>query len=319
MFRPAVILMLVLLLTPVAVVAVPPEKGPQQVLEQNLDANGYIRVHEQGTVPVQGAVSVDNLVDVLTRLDTILTRMEQAFQVGGSVEVTNLPLQPRADDPGISALRVLEQGTVNVAVANWPPLPDVGNVNVVSPSPLPISGAVSLATVAGDPLYPVQVANMPGQPVPVAGVVNVGNLPPVQQVAGAVEVSNFPTSQQVEVTGPVDHMGNVRMATGRRAQTVFLGTVQIAPGTPYEYPPLDVSGAEMVRLWCWTDYWDSLWNADIFWQVGPGARVLAWSPVVGPLWSVRDLTPVKGPYMVFWVRNHTSQTVTVSAYAYITW
>jgi len=39
----------------------PPRPEPQPVVEQNVDANGYIRVHEQGTTTVTGQVNVGNL------------------------------------------------------------------------------------------------------------------------------------------------------------------------------------------------------------------------------------------------------------------
>src|SRR3989442_15590803 len=41
--------------------AAPPPPGPQQVREQNLDASGFIRVHEQGMANVTGTVNVGNL------------------------------------------------------------------------------------------------------------------------------------------------------------------------------------------------------------------------------------------------------------------
>src|SRR3970040_1442942 len=39
----------------------PTRPEPQPVVEQNVDANGYIRVHEQGTTTVTGQVNVGNL------------------------------------------------------------------------------------------------------------------------------------------------------------------------------------------------------------------------------------------------------------------
>src|SRR3990172_168377 len=41
--------------------AAPPPPSPTQVREQNLDGNGLIRVHEQGTANVAGTVNVGNL------------------------------------------------------------------------------------------------------------------------------------------------------------------------------------------------------------------------------------------------------------------
>jgi hypothetical protein len=41
--------------------AAPPPPGDQKVREQNLDASGFIRVHEQGTANVTGTVNVGNL------------------------------------------------------------------------------------------------------------------------------------------------------------------------------------------------------------------------------------------------------------------
>ena len=41
--------------------AAPPPPSPQPVREQNLDASGFIRVHEQGTANVAGTVNVGNL------------------------------------------------------------------------------------------------------------------------------------------------------------------------------------------------------------------------------------------------------------------
>lgn len=47
----------------------------------------------------------------------------------------------------------------------------------------------------------VIVTNTSSSPVPVAGTVNVGNLPGTQPVSGTVSVGNFPATQNVNVTG----------------------------------------------------------------------------------------------------------------------
>lgn len=47
----------------------------------------------------------------------------------------------------------------------------------------------------------VLVVNTSSSPVPVAGTVNVGNLPSTQQVSGTVNVGNLPATQNVNVTG----------------------------------------------------------------------------------------------------------------------
>jgi hypothetical protein len=63
----------------------------------------------------------------------------------------------------------------------------------------------------------VLVMNTSSNPVPVAGTVNVGNLPASQAVTGTVNVGNFPTSQNVNVTG-----GSVTAA--QKVSTVLKGT-----------------------------------------------------------------------------------------------
>lgn len=47
----------------------------------------------------------------------------------------------------------------------------------------------------------VLVTNTSSNPVPVAGTVNVGNLPASQPVSGTVSVGNFPATQNVNVSG----------------------------------------------------------------------------------------------------------------------
>jgi hypothetical protein len=46
--------------------AQPPPPPPVKVVEQNLDANGFIKVHEQGTVTIGGgSIAVTNLPSTL--------------------------------------------------------------------------------------------------------------------------------------------------------------------------------------------------------------------------------------------------------------
>ena len=66
-----------------------PAAGPPpglNVLEQNVDANGLIRVHEQGTVPVTGTVDIGNAPAVQA-----VSVTNPSLPVTGSVEVTNFP------------------------------------------------------------------------------------------------------------------------------------------------------------------------------------------------------------------------------------
>jgi hypothetical protein len=61
----------------------------QPVEEQNLDANGNIKVHEQGTVKVKGTLGVRNMADLLAKLDALLTQLQGMLNVQGSVEVVS--------------------------------------------------------------------------------------------------------------------------------------------------------------------------------------------------------------------------------------
>jgi hypothetical protein len=64
-------------------------QNPLLVLEQNKDANGYIKVHEQGTVPVTGTVNVGTVSGTQNVHVT-----NTAVPVSGTVEVSNFPAGP---------------------------------------------------------------------------------------------------------------------------------------------------------------------------------------------------------------------------------
>lgn len=68
-----------------------------------------------------------------------------------------------------------------------------------------LAGIFALGGLAGPTLAAqvttVLVVNSSSSPVPVAGTVNVGNLPTSQAVTGTVNVGNFPASQNVNVSG----------------------------------------------------------------------------------------------------------------------
>ena len=97
--------------------AAPPPPGPQQVREQNLDASGFIRVHEQGTanvnltnasVPVSGTVNVGNLravqdVNVISQASESgrLIELGTVSSPGGYV---TLPLVDVSDCSGMLAM-----------------------------------------------------------------------------------------------------------------------------------------------------------------------------------------------------------------------
>jgi len=72
---------------------------PLSVREQNLDASGFIRVHEQGTASVSGTVGLSSSANTV-KLDP----------TANSVSVTN------TDNNG--NVKVHEQGTANVNVTN---------------------------------------------------------------------------------------------------------------------------------------------------------------------------------------------------------
>jgi hypothetical protein len=64
-----------------------------------------------------------------------------------------------------------------------------------------LAGAVSTPfAVAGSGSAPVVVTNPTSSPIPVAGSVNVGNLPATQAVSGTLNVGNFPSTQAVSGT-----------------------------------------------------------------------------------------------------------------------
>ena len=113
--------------------------GGLDVSEQNLDGNGYIRVHEQGVVPVTdngGALSVDDNGGSLSVDD-----------FGGALSVDDNGTSLSVDDGG-GVLTV--DGTVNVAQ----PVTVNGTVSVVEPvtvdglvgidGPVEVSGSVSV-------------------------------------------------------------------------------------------------------------------------------------------------------------------------------
>jgi hypothetical protein len=87
----------------------------------------------------------------------------------------------------------------------------------------------------------VLVINTSSNPVPVAGTVNVGNLPASQQVSGTVSVGNFPATQTVNVSG-----GTISAAP--QVSTVIKGTgfhaVDFAEGDTFNLgaPGFNVTG-----------------------------------------------------------------------------
>jgi hypothetical protein len=253
------------------------QQPPAAVVEQNLDEQGNIKVHEQGTVNVQGAVTVNDLAGVLGKLQEVLTQLQQTLQVQGSVAVTN-----------------------------WPDMQQVaGTVNV---------GAMPA----------VQIAQPAGSPVPVT-------------------VSNPSSGNQVDVTGPTDGDGNIRVATHKPPQAVFLGTAVVPVASVYEFPPVEVKGAQRVTAWYRAEGEPSATHPDasvsVYWQIAPGASAPAFSPpypspsgyngyafdccVGGRQDDFRTLeaTPVGGPFMVLRITNKllSPGPVTISAYAYITY
>jgi len=130
-------------------------KEPMPVLEQNLDADGNIKVHEQGTVSVEGTVTVNDLASVLAKLDNVLVQLQATLNVQGTVNVGNLPEVQQV----------------------------VGNVNVAA-------------------MPAMQIAQPAGSPVPVM-------------------VEGGPAIEAVEIIGPVDADGNLRMVQAPAPPTVW--------------------------------------------------------------------------------------------------
>ena len=68
------------------IAAQPAAMNPLLVLEQNKDLNGFIRVHEQGTVPVTGTVNIGTVSGVQN-----VHVQNTPLPVTGSVTVANFP------------------------------------------------------------------------------------------------------------------------------------------------------------------------------------------------------------------------------------
>jgi hypothetical protein len=219
-------------LSPVMADKPPPQPGPLPVADQDLDGDSNIKAHEQGTVNVEGTVTVNDLASVLAKLDAERTRSQPVLSLQGLVAAADPTAAPEA--------------------------------SVAAPTQSP------------------------------------------------------PKSTRMEVTGPADEGGNLRVIVRQAARTIFLGSVQIPGNGRHEYPPADVSGAETVVLWLvseprWIDGY-------AHWQVAPGGaagtRTEARTCVVGP---TRLGTPL-GPYLVCRVHNrNATRAATVAAYAYVTY
>jgi hypothetical protein len=96
---------------------------------------------------------------------------------------------------------------------------------------------------------PVVVANGAASPVPVAGTVNVGNLPATQAVSGSVNVANLPATQPVSGTVNVGNLPETQPVSG----TVGIsGTPTVNVGNLPETQPVSgtvgISGTPTVSV-----------------------------------------------------------------------
>jgi hypothetical protein len=134
-------------------------------------------------------------------------------------------------------------GVTNLALAAGPE--DGLNVKVVNmpANPIPVTGTVNVGNLGATTL-PVSVTNFPATQ-PVSGTVSVGNLPAVQQVSGTVSVGNLPAVQQVSVTNASSAPVLVRVLNAP-GSSPFVAVLN--PQTPAFVVPSTVNGLSAQAL-----------------------------------------------------------------------
>jgi hypothetical protein len=149
---------------------------------------------EFAEIVIPGVYGIERFATIqnATRNDILYTAEVENL---GSISVTDDGLQTtvivRVAEVGVQATDELRILLYNPAPTGGGPTADVNVLNW--PASQNVNGVVNIGNE-------VEIANDAGNPVPVTGTVDVGNLPAVQTVTGTVDVGNFPAVQDVEVT-----------------------------------------------------------------------------------------------------------------------